>query len=222
MKILAIIPARGGSKGVPGKNIRIVHGKPLIAWTIEASLHSQWIGRTIVSTDDLSIAETAIKFGAEVPFIRDAYLAKDDTPTIDVVFDVFKRFPDYEWGVLLQPTSPLRTADDIDELIAECFKFKAYSSVSVSLVEENPYWMYEKDENNYLTPLFDQKNISRRQDLPKFYCLNGAIYFFHRKWLEINQKFVTQETLAYEMPQARSIDLDTENDFKHLNGLMEI
>lgn len=223
MKIIAIIPARGGSKGVKNKNIRMVHGKPLIAWTIEAALNSRWINEVIVSTDNIKIAEVSKSFGAKVPFLRDASLAQDESPTIDVVLDVLHRYPDYDWGILLQPTSPLRTARDIDEMIEQCFARKGLSSVSVCQTEESPFWVYKKDDNNHLVPLFADIHITRRQDLPMTYRLNGAMYFFNRRDLLTTKRLVNEQTLAYEMPISRSIDLDTENDFKNLNALnMEI
>jgi CMP-N,N'-diacetyllegionaminic acid synthase len=223
LKIIAIIPARGGSKGVKNKNIRMVHGKPLIAWTIEEALKSKWINDVLVSTDDIKIAEISKRFGAKVPFLRDSSLAQDETPTIDVVIDVLNRYLDFDWGILLQPTSPLRTANDIDEMIEECFTKKALSSVSVCQTEESPFWVYKKDDNNHLVPLFDGIRITRRQDLPLTYRLNGAMYFFNRNDLLKTRQLVNHQTLAYEMPISRSIDLDTENDFKNLNALnMEI
>jgi len=223
LKIIAIIPARGGSKGVKNKNIKMVHGKPLIAWTIEAALRSQSIDEVLVTTDDAKIAEVSLAYGAKVPFIRDAFLAEDDTPTIEVVKDVFNRMPEFDKGILLQPTSPLRTTQDIDELIEQCLASQALSSVSVCQTEESPFWAYKKDANHHLIPLFDDIHITRRQDLPKTYRLNGAIYFFDKAWLLEHNRFVTAQTLAYEMPITRSIDLDTENDFKILNALnMEI
>lgn len=223
MKIIGIIPARGGSKGVKNKNIRMVHGKPLIAWTIEAALQSQWIDEVLVTTDDARIAEVALQFGASVPFIRDAHLAEDHTPTIDVVKDVLNRYPAFDKGVLLQPTSPLRRVYDIDQLIEQCLHAKALSSVSVCQTEESPFWAYKQDANHQLVPLFDDINITRRQDLPPTYRLNGAIYFFDSAWLLEHNRFVSTQTLAYEMPISRSIDLDTENDFKNLEALnMEI
>ncbi len=223
MKIIAIIPARGGSKGVKNKNIRIVHGKPLIAWTIEEALQSKWVNEVIVSTDDPKIAEISKSFGAKVPFLRDSSLAQDASPTIDVVIDILRRYSEFDWGILLQPTSPLRNAKDIDEMIEQCFAKKALSSVSVCQTEESPFWMYKKDDNNYLVPLFDDIRVTRRQDLPLTYRLNGAMYFFNRNDLLKTRQLVTTQTLAYEMPISRSIDLDTENDFKNLNAMnMEI
>jgi CMP-N,N'-diacetyllegionaminic acid synthase len=223
MKIIAIIPARGGSKGVKNKNIKMVHGKPLIVWTIEVALQSKWIDELIVSTDDAKIAEVSQSFGAKVPFLREASLARDDTPTIDVVKDVLNRYPEYDKAVLLQPTSPLRTTQDIDELIENALAAQALSSVSVCQTEESPFWVYQKDASNHLQPLFEDMYITRRQDLPQTYRLNGAIYFFDRAWLFEHHRFVTAQTLAYEMPISRSIDLDTEDDFKKLEALnMEI
>ncbi len=220
-KVLAIIPARGGSKGVPGKNIRVVGGKPLIAWSIEAGKNSQFVDKVIVSTDAEEIIQIALNWGADVPFVRDTNLALDETSTIDVVFDVINRLPDYEWLIVLQPTSPLRTFDDIDNAIKQCIKLKSSSCVSVCKVTENPYWMYTLGEQSDLYPLFPNSQFNRRQELPLIYKLNGAIYLARTKWLKNQKKFIAEGTIAYEMSLENSIDLDTEEDFNQLKIIME-
>ena len=219
-RVLAVIPARGGSKGVPGKNIRKVGGKPLIAWTIEAAHAARQVDRTIVSSDDAAIIEAARAHGADVPYVREARLADDKTPTMEVVLDALERCPGYAWVVLLQPTSPLRTGGDIDRAIETCIQRKAPSCVSVSLARESPYWMYNLGEDGRLNPLLAQRMPTRRQELPAVYALNGAIYVARADWLARGRKFVGEETVAYEMPHERSLDIDTESDFVQLHSIL--
>lgn len=219
-RFLGIIPARGGSKGVPGKNIRPVGGKPLIAWTIDAARSSKYLDRVVLSSDDANIASVALAHACEVPFIRDANLATDTAPTMDVVLDTLTRCPGYEWVVLLQPTSPLRSADDIDHAIEQCLKLRAPACVSVSLARESPYWMFNVGQTARITPLLPNVKATRRQDLPSAYSLNGAIYVANVDWLSRERRFVTSETVAYVMPAERSIDIDTETDFLILKFLL--
>ena len=219
-RVLGVIPARGGSKGVPGKNIRHVGGKPLIAWTIEAGQASKIIDRVVLSSDDLEIISVAQKHNCDVPFVREPQLAEDTTPTIDVVLDALNRYPAYEWVVLLQPTSPLRTSQDIDQAIERCVALKAPSCVSVCLAQESPYWMFTLKQDAHLTALLPNQAVTRRQDLPPVYSLNGAIYVAKSEWLKCERKFLTSETVAYEMPVERSLDIDTESDFLKLKFLL--
>ncbi|MEI7431791.1 MAG: acylneuraminate cytidylyltransferase family protein [Betaproteobacteria bacterium] len=220
-RVLGVIPARGRSKGVPGKNIRIVGGKPLIAWTIEAAQSSEILDRVVLSSDDLDIISIAKKHNCDVPFVRDPHLAQDETPTIDVVLDALNRCPAYEWVVLLQPTSPLRTYKDIDEAIQRCAAFNAPSCVSVCLAQESPYWMFTLKPDAHLAALLPNQALTRRQDLPPVYSLNGAIYVAKTEWLKRERKFLTSETIAYEMPIERSLDIDTESDFIQLKSILE-
>lgn len=218
--VLAVIPARGGSKGVPGKNIRPAGGKPLIAWTVEAARNAKHIDRTILSSDDSAIIAVARDQGCEVPFVREANLARDDTPGIDVVIDALNRCPGYDWVVLLQPTSPLRTAQDIDGAIEQCVQAGAPACVSVCVAKESPYWMFTLDSGARLSPLLSGKTIARRQDLPLVYVLNGAVYVAKTEWLLGQLSFLAKETIAYEMPAERSMDIDTEADFMQLQVLV--
>jgi len=210
-KVIAIIPARGGSKGLPGKNILPVGGKPLLAWTIEAASKARYIDRLILSSDDEAIIAVARQFGCEVPFRRDAQLAADDSPTMAVVFDALDRCPGYDWVVLLQPTSPLRIAEDIDKALERCVALKAPACVSVCEAEQSPYWMYTLQAGDRLSPLLPT-GATRRQDLPPVYVLNGAAYVADVTWLSVARTFLTPETVAYEMPIDRSLDVDTEAD----------
>ncbi|MFJ7889401.1 cytidylyltransferase domain-containing protein [Lysinibacillus xylanilyticus] len=214
-KVLAIIPARGGSKGVPRKNIKELAGKPLIEWTIEEAKKSKYIDRIIVSSEDKEILQVAQKFGADVPFIRPANLAEDTTAGIEPVLHALEHFSDYEYVVMLQPTSPLRLVEDIDGCIEQLLQENAEFCVSVCEVGQSPYWMYTLDSSTKMQPLLKQQTlITRRQDLPKVYTLNGAIYLANIDLLKQTRNFITEETIAYVMPVERSYDIDTEEDFK--------
>lgn len=220
--MLCIIPARGGSKGLPKKNIKPLMGKPLIAWTIEQVLKSKYIDRVIVSTDDTAIARISKKHGADVPFMRPDKLATDKAKSIDVVFHAFQSIPEkYDYVALLQPTSPLRTADDINACIKSCMSKRVNSCVSVVESDKNPHWMYSLDRNGRMRRFIQtKKTIDRRQDLPKVYALNGAIYVAQVDWLLNNKAFVTDETHAYIMPGERSVDIDSDLDFKFAEFLL--
>ena len=219
-KILAIIPARGGSKGVPRKNIRELVGKPLIAWTIEEAKKSKYITRTILSSEDPEIIEVAKRYGCEVPFVRPLELAQDDTPGIEPVLHVVDQCPGFDYIVLLQPTSPLRTFEDIDGCIELIFKNKSPACVSVSIADISPYWMYTMQEKEQLSPLLTDGFFSRRQDLPKVYALNGAVYVAKVSWLQNKKTFITDETIGYVMSESHSLDIDTEEDFLYCDWKM--
>ena len=216
-KILALIPARGGSKGLPGKNIKVLLGRPLIAWAIESAKKNKYIDRIIVSTDSEDIAEISKKYGAEVPFIRPEYLALDKSKMIDIIIYALNYLEEkgdcYDLVLLLQPTSPLRIARDIDESIKLLFTKRAKAVVSVSQI--NHYWSNTLPENgcmkDFLKPELLNKN---RQELPILYEINGAIYLAYCRYLKKNNSFFGNETYAYKMPVERSIDIDTEFDFK--------
>jgi len=214
-KVLGIIPARGGSKTVPRKNIRLLAGKPLIAWTIEEAGKSKYIDRLIVSSEDAEIIKVAQEWGAEVPFVRPEELAEDETLGIEPVIHAINAIGEYyEYTILLQPTSPLRTARDIDECIHYCITEDAAFCVSVSIVDKNPYWMYTLEKNKIISPLMQaERSFDRRQDLPEVYALNGAIFLAQTNYLLQEKSFITEKTRAYIMPADRSLDIDREIDF---------
>ncbi len=221
-KFLGIIPARSGSKGLPNKNIKLLKGKPLLAWTIEEALSSKYLEQVIVSTDSSEIAQIAINYGALVPFLRPKNLATDESPTVDTVLDLIKKLPNYDYVVLLQPTSPLRTIEDIDSAIDIMKTAKAKALVSVCESDESPYWMYKMNANNILSPLVEAtESISRRQDLPKSYTVNGAIYVAHTDYLLKNKSFFGAETLGYVMEKEKSFDIDSADDFKEVEMIIE-
>jgi N-acylneuraminate cytidylyltransferase len=217
--VLGIIPARGGSKGIPRKNLRLVGGKPLLRWTIEAASRSRYIDRLIVSSDDAEIMAAAKDLHCE-PFKRPAELARDDTPGIAPVLHALAVLPSFDWVVLLQPTSPLRSAEDIDGSIEACALHGGNACVSVALARETPYWMFRMDGDRRLRPVLPESQLpDRRQDAPPVYVLNGAVYVARSAWLKESKSFVTAETRGYPMPGERSVDIDTEQDL-HLVELM--
>lgn len=212
-KVLAVIPARGGSKGVPRKNIRELGGKPLICWSIEAARGSRYIDRLIVSSDDPEIIETAVGAGCEAPFVRPSELSQDDTPGIEPVLHALQALPGYDLVVLLQPTSPFRSAEDIDRCLEICLESGAPACVSVTAPDKSPYWMYTLDAHSKITPLLSPpEGFHRRQDLPPVYALNGAVYVARTQWLLESGGFVSAETRAYPMSKERSADIDSEED----------
>jgi CMP-N,N'-diacetyllegionaminic acid synthase len=186
-----------------------------LAWTIEAARAARCVDRLILSSDDEEIMEVARQYGCDVPFVRPANLAADTTPTIDVVIHALDAVPGYDVVALLQPTSPLRTGADIDAACAMLEAQAAPASVSVTLAEQSPYWMYSLGEGSALKPvLADHRGFNRRQDLPPIYVLNGAIYIAEIDWLRRTRSFVSAATLGYIMPRERSIDIDTAADFE--------
>jgi len=221
LRVLALIPARGGSKGLPRKNILEVAGKPLIAWSIDAAKRSRYIDRIVLSSEDSEIIDVAKKWGCNVPFIRPENLATDESSTIDVVLHAMKHLPNYDLLVLLQPTSPLRIATDIDACIEICVQDKIKTCASVTETEKSPYWMYFLDEKGGMQPIMgNEKTPQRRQDAPPVFVLNGAVYVAHYEWLLKHKMFVNSETIAYPMPKIRSLDIDTKADLILLNSIL--
>jgi N-acylneuraminate cytidylyltransferase len=213
--VLAIIPARGGSKGVPRKNIREVGGKPLIAWTIEEAKKSKYIDRLILSSDDEEIIKIAKSWDCDVPFVRPQELAQDDTPGIVPVLHALDMLPGYGMVVVLQITSPLRSVRDIDDCIESCATENVKSCVSVTEAEESPYWMYTLGQKGNLQSLIPATTaFSRRQDIPPVYVLNGAVYTADCEWLRQEKTFLKEQTRGYVMPKERSLDIDTELDLE--------
>jgi CMP-N,N'-diacetyllegionaminic acid synthase len=220
--VLGLVMARGGSKGIPRKNLRLVGGKPMLAWTINAAQDSSFIDRTILSSDDPEIITLARELGCEVPFVRPARLAADDTSAMDVVRHAVSALKTaYDYLVLLQPTSPLRTGIHIDECLTLCYERAAPAAVSVVEAATNPYWMYSVEQDLRLTALMGPKQRpTRRQELPSYYALNGAIFVARTAWLLKNNDFVGPESVAYIMPPESSVDIDTERDLWLANALI--
>lgn len=221
MKTFALIPARGGSKGIPRKYIKPIAGKPLIVWTIEAALRSSLLDAVVVSTDDLEIADVARRAGAQVPFMRPPELAQDQTPRLDPVMHALDQLPQYDSVLLLQPTSPLRTTEDIDACLRLAMQHDAQSVVSVSEPDTHPHWTYRLTARQTLERMIDAAPVARRQDLPAVMALNGALYFADANWLRRSGSLVGTETLAYVMSRERSVDLDTPLDWKFAELLLK-
>jgi CMP-N,N'-diacetyllegionaminic acid synthase len=221
-RVLAVIPARGGSKGLPRKNVVPLGGRPLIAWTVRAALEAEYVDRVILSSDDDEIAQVAMEAGCEVPFRRPKYLASDTATTADVVLHALQQLPGYEWLVLLQPTSPLRTAQDIDAACLLCQVSNAPSCASVTQSSQSPYWMYRIDQGMQLQPLLgEDAQYCRRQDLPPVFLLNGAVYVMRTDEFLRTRRFVGPGTVAYVMPECRAIDIDTASDLDSAQRLIK-
>jgi CMP-N-acetylneuraminic acid synthetase len=210
----ALIPARGGSKGIPRKNVRPIAGKPLIAWTIEAARAARGLDAVIVSTEDPEIADVARAAGAEVPFLRPVELAADETPGIDPVLHALHMLPQHDAVLLLQPTSPLRGTRDIEGVLRLVAEARPPSVVSVCEPEDHPAWMFRMEAGQRLERLSDAPEIARRQDLPAVYALNGAIYYARADWLAARRSFVGPGTLGYPMSAEDSVDIDGPLDWK--------
>jgi len=221
--VLGVVTARGGSKGVPRKNVALLGRKPLIAWTVEAALASRTVDRVIVSSDDSEIIDAAVAAGAEAPFIRPAELARDDTPgTAPVLHALDSVDQDYEYVVLLQPTSPFRTAEDIDAAVELCAGSRAPAVVSVCPAKTSPHWMFFVGEDGSMEPAIPaEKVIGRRQELPPAFELNGAVYVARTDWLRENGSFFGGETLAYVMPEERSVEIDTPLDLLVARAILD-
>lgn len=214
LRVLALITARGGSKGLPGKNVRPVRGRPLIDFTIAAAREATCVDLVVLSTDDDEIARVALACGCEVPFRRPAALASDEAKSMDVVMHALDQLPPHDVVVLLQPTSPAREAADIDACVQRLVDAQAPACVSVCPAQESPYWMFRLGEHARLTPLFDTPAATRRQDLPPVFVLNGAVYAARTDALRRMGSFLGPETVAHVMPRERSIDIDTLEDFE--------
>ena len=221
-KILAVIPARGGSKGVPRKNIRLVAGKPLIAYTIEAALAVRSrLHRLIVSTDDAEVAEVARRCGAEVPFMRPAELAGDRAPMIPVLQHAVQTVEamdniHLDWVLLLQPTAPFRTAEDIESAFELAARGGCDSVISVVQVFAVHPILMKRIENDRLLPFcLEEKEGTRRQDYqPPAYMRNGAIYLTRRAVLMEQNSIWGGVIRPYIMPEERSVSIDNELDLK--------
>lgn len=221
-RVLGVIPARGGSKALPRKNLKVVGGKSLIAWAIEVGCSSAYIDRLVLSSEDDDIIEAAKANGCEVPFRRPAELAQDSTPGIDPVLHALGELPGFDYVVLLQPTSPLRTVDDVDGSIAMCVRNKAPACVSVTKCRQHPFLMYYADSSGRLAPILkDASAFHRRQDYPDVFLLNGAVYVAETAWLRKSKSFLGERTLGYEMPAERSTDIDSEADLQIVSNLLE-
>lgn len=217
--VLALVTARQGSKGVRGKNVKLLGGRPLIAWSIEAARESPSVGRIVTSTDHQEIASVAKRWGSEVPFLRPHSLAGDASPHIETVSHALEWLENQEgyrpeYVLLLQPTSPLRTPEDIEAAIAIAGERDADGVVGVVEANHHPLLTHRITEEGTLSSFVPtETDYLRRQDLPTAYALNGAIYLNRREALLREQTFLPHRTYPYVMPPERSLEIDTPWDF---------
>jgi len=224
--ILTVIPARKGSKGLPGKNIKILIDKPLIAWSIEQALASKYIGDVYVSTDCAEIANVAIKYGAKVPFLRPDYLARDETSTADVLIHLIDELENqgftYDYILLLEPTSPLRDTKDIDRAFEKLLtEENAKSIVGVGSVEsQHPSFCVKIDNNGFLVSENNFK-VLRRQDLEPLFFYEGSVYLSEINWYKNHKNFYTNKTLGYVFPKWKNYEIDDLTDFVIVEALLK-
>ncbi len=224
--ILCVIPARGGSKGLPGKNIKQLAGKPLIAYTIEQAKGSKYIDRVIVSTEDEQIAEVAGKFSAEVPFKMPKELAEDNSSMMDVLLHAIKWMEgeaQYKFNilVLLHVTTPLRNTDDIDKCIELLVEENADNVFSVADAYRNPYFnMVEVTAGNEVR-LVKEGHFTTRQSAPKVFDMNASIYVWWKDTFKTEKGLFLRKTRIYPMPRERSVDIDEPLDFRIAEMLLQ-
>ncbi|WP_272688340.1 acylneuraminate cytidylyltransferase family protein [Providencia sp. PROV142] len=215
-KVLVIIPARGGSKRLPRKNILPLCGKPLIGWTIEAAKNSIYVDSIFISTDDSSVAKIAREYEVNIPELRPKELATDSATTEDVLIYTLNKFgSDYDIVALLQPSSPLRTSYHLDDALELFVKKNAFSIVSVTPCEHSPLWSNTLPANCSMSNFLRPEAMKRSQELETFFRINGALYIFDIKELiDHNKICYTEKSFAYIMKNEDSVDIDNEIDFR--------
>ncbi len=211
-KVLALIPARGGSRGIPRKNIKILGGRPLIGWTIEAARQAAFLDMIVVSSEDEEILTVAKSLGAQA-LKRPVELATDEASGMDPVRHAIDCFPEIEILLLLQPTSPLRTSGDIDGFMQAFIASGCQSAVGLSPAPSPPEWMYRLDRDGKMKAILGGKVPARRQDLEPAYVINGALYAASSAHLRAGKGFSESGAFGYVMPADRSIDIDTPLDW---------
>lgn len=217
-RIIAIIPARGGSKRIPGKNIKRLAGKPIIAYTIAAALESGLFERVLVSADSQEIAQVALQCGAEVPFLRDENLADDSTPvslaTVNALLRVDPAGDKFDSVAQLMANCPLRTGDDVKDSYRQFQATGAESQISVVRYGwQNPWWAMRQNERHELEPIFKEQITARSQDLPELFCPTGAIWWARAEVLRRTRTFHIENRTGWEIPWQRGIDIDTFEDW---------
>ncbi len=225
-RVTALIPARGGSKRLPRKNVKLLGDKPLIAWSIEAALASKYIDRVIVSTDDDEIKQVSEQYGAEVPFLRPEHLSNDHASSFDVIkhsIRFVRLDQENELIVLLQPTSPLRLVSEIDAALEFFLTKNAKGVVSISETEHSPMWSNTLPENGCMSDFIRPEVQGKRsQDLPKFYRLNGSIYIYEiLTLLEKGHIFFNENVYGFETSLETAVDIDTGLDFLIAETIMK-
>jgi CMP-N,N'-diacetyllegionaminic acid synthase len=228
-RVLAIVPARGGSKGLPGKNIRLLAGKPLLAWPIAAARASTCVDRVILSTDDPDYAEIGRAHGADIPFLRPAELASDTAASIDFILhaiDTLEAAGDaYHYVVVLEPTSPLTEAGDVDGALAALVRGPAGAEALVGvtqMVTNHPAYGMRVAENGLISPLSANgfNNLPRRQDLEPLFCLDGSLYVSTVAALRRERGFCHERTIAYPMARHKAFEVDDLVDFICIEAIM--
>lgn len=226
MKTVAIIPARAGSKGIPNKNLTEVGGKPLIGWTIEAAEKAIGIDRIIVTSDGNDILEFSDRYKSVEILSRPESLAQDATPTAPVIEHALDQFDitgdEYEYLVLLQPTSPLRTSEDIEEALKLLNETKANSLISVVKPDHHPLKSFKKNKEGFLEGIVNNDfPFMPRQELPIAYQPNGAIYIIEIKEFLKRKTFFTERTIEYVMPTSKSFDVDSYEDIAKIENQLK-
>lgn len=227
-EVIAVIPARGGSKRVPGKNIRLLGGKPLIAYSIEAALTSGVFNRVVVSTDSEEIATVSQEWGAEVPFLRSSNISDDVTPVSAVTADALERLdPDanrFRAVAQLMANCPMRTADDIAFSYRQFCDSFADSQISVVRYGwQNPWWAMKRDAASFrLDPLFPQEMTARSQDLPELFCPTGAIWWGKAPVIRERKTFHIPERTGWEINWQHGVDIDTAEDLEFAEAILNM
>jgi CMP-N-acetylneuraminic acid synthetase len=227
LKVLGVIPARGGSKGVPRKNIRALAGRPLLQYTAQSALAAERLTRVVLSTEDTEIAEVGRRCGLEVPFLRPAELARDDTPTLPVLQHVVGALESmgerYDAVCLLQPTCPMRWSRDIDACIELLSQAEADSVVTLLPVpaEYNPHWVYFRGDDGFFRLSTGEANpVPRRQALPPAFRREGSVYVTRRDVLMRQNSLYGSKLAGYVIPASRSVDIDTPEDWERAEELL--
>jgi CMP-N-acetylneuraminic acid synthetase len=224
--VLGLIPARSGSKGLPGKNVKELAGTPLIGWSIEQALDSTSIDRVVLSTDSEEFAEVGEAYGADVPFLRPAELAEDDTPSIDVALHALDTLDEsYDLLALLEPTSPLRASGDLDSAVQKLVGHwgEADALVSVGEIElEHPYLVKDVDKEGRLVPFVEPDNdYHRRQQFPPAYFPYGVIYLVKTDTLRADRSFYPDRTIPYHIERWQHYEIDDIYDFVCIERIIE-
>jgi CMP-N-acetylneuraminic acid synthetase len=226
MRVLGIVTARGGSKGVPRKNVRELAGRPLLVWTAEAAHAAKLLARIVLTTDDEEIAEVGRRAGLDVPFMRPAELAQDSTPSLPVLQHVVATLEAagdrYDATCLLQPTNPLRAPDTIDRCIELLETSGADSVVTILPVpaEYNPHWVFFQDASGALVPAMSGPLIARRQELPPAFHREGQVYVTKRDVLMERNSLYGARTIGYPIDPATAVNIDTPEDWTRAEALL--
>jgi CMP-N-acetylneuraminic acid synthetase len=226
MKVIAIIPARSGSKGIPNKNIQPIGGKPLICWSIEAAIKSNCIDKIVVTSDGDDILEISSKYEEVTLLKRPEELAQDNTPTAPVVLHALETLgvtkDTFDFLILLQPTSPLRTATDIDDAFKTMNASDANALISVIAPEHHPLKCFKANENGFIEGLVNNEfPFMPRQELPKVFQPNGAIYIIGIEEFLSREAFFTDKTIPFEMSADKSTDVDTLQDIYNIEQILK-